>query len=751
MPHRILACALLLGLILSASPASATITLIDPYGTSDTPEPQLTLEPDEIEKITALQQTAFTSLFSEISPDDRAVFAVTFGAERLDLAFRNVIDGSTVPLNELALIYGPISEIRWRDARTAAWLSFDFDVGPVLVEADSFTGDVVTSTLTLPGFPLSLAPNASRLLVAIEPPGDDVPIEDAVLRVNRREVQRGAFELTLPSPFKRIARSRPDELPHAPGFDTHNDMEVAEISLSLASLDLLSGELTPLVDIPEGSGLLSQPAWTPDGSKLALVRVEFPETGRGGNRLSEWITQDALGNLPREFNPLWTGNAIDVFDLASGDLRPAALRARDGDGVTYNRVGWSTDGQTLMAQVQHPALLAGRRFPTYLFPDRSSLRFFDAALNPIGGFERPEINAPNAAFPQWLSPDEIVFNAAYGLSYRLYYYNRVSGEFRQVSIEDGTYYEVRSTRLSRQLVFSFSSFGKPPDLYRIGWAGQALAGLSYENYDLHPLNQIRADRIDFRLRSGAQRSGYLLQPADAPFPPRNTPLVVWQQGGPGGTITNEWAANVEQPFNLLPNFGIAVLVVPGPGREGWGPRLYNELSNGRNYGAVDVDEMAEIVGQMIRRGYVKRGAVGITGCSYGGYFAAQSIVRHPNLYAAANPQCSLLDLFTEWQFGFTPRVSYHEGRSPTLDPAEYTADSPLFNTARIRTPLLIFHGTDDFLPVRIVENWHDQLEARDVPVTFLQFANEGHGLSDPANQLTAAQAQIAWFRDNLTR
>lgn len=751
MRHRWLACALLLGLLLSATPASATITLIDPTGDQPTAEPELTLEPEEIERITALQGASFTSLFSEISPDDRAAFAVAFGPEQLDLAFKNVIDGSAVPLDELALIYGPISEIRWRDARTAAWVSFDFDVGPVLVEADSFTGDVVTSTLTLPGFPLSLAPNASRLLVAIDPPGDDVPIEEAELRVNRREVQRDQFKMTLPSPFRPLNPPRPDDRPHAPGFDNHDNMEVAEISLTLASLDLLSGALTPLVDVPEGSGLLSQPAWTPDGSKLALVRVQFPDTGRGGNRLAEWITQDALGNLPREFNPLFTGNAIDVFDFANGDLRPAALRASDGDGVIYDRVGWSTDGQTLMAQVQHPALLTGRRFPTYLFPDRSSLRFFDAALNPIGSFERPEINAPSASFPQWVSPDEIVINAAYGLSYRLYYYNRVSGEFRQVSIEDGTYYDVRSTRLSRQLVFSFSSFGKPPDLYRIGWDGQALAGLSYANYDLRAQNQIRADQINFRLRNGAQRSGYLLQPAGAPFPPRNTPLVVWQQGGPGGTITNEWATNVEQPFNLLPNFGIAVLVVPGPGREGWGPRFYNELSNGRNYGAIDVDEMAEIVGQMIRRGEVKRDAVGITGCSYGGYFAAQSIARHPDLYAAANPQCTLLDLFTEWQFGFTPRVSYHEGRSPTIDPAEYTADSPLFGATRIRTPLLIFHGTDDFLPIRIVENWHDQLEDRDVPVTFLQFANEGHGLSDPANQLTAAQAQIAFFRDRLTR
>ena len=29
-------------------------------------------------------------------------------------------------------------------------------------------------------------------------------------------------------------------------------------------------------------------------------------------------------------------------------------------------------------------------------------------------------------------------------------------------------------------------------------------------------------------------------------------------------MTNEWGGNVEKPFNVLPNFGIAVLVLPLP-------------------------------------------------------------------------------------------------------------------------------------------------------------------------------------------
>jgi dipeptidyl aminopeptidase/acylaminoacyl peptidase len=200
------------------------------------------------------------------------------------------------------------------------------------------------------------------------------------------------------------------------------------------------------------------------------------------------------------------------------------------------------------------------------------------------------------------------------------------------------------------------------------------------------------------------------------------------------------------PYNLLPNFGMAVLVLVLPGREGYGPQFYNDLANGTNYGQIDVDEGAQVVNQLIQKGWTSHGRVGITGCSYGGYFTTQSISRYPDLYAAANTQCTLLDLFDEWQFGFTGYLSYLEGRVPTTDPAEYVKDSPLYNAGKIRAPTLIFDGTRDFLPYTLSSNLHDQINANGVPADFLLFRNEGHGLSSPNSQYMAGQAQINWFR-----
>jgi dipeptidyl aminopeptidase/acylaminoacyl peptidase len=738
MQQRWLAVLLLFGLVFTVTPAAATVKDIDPEH-----EPELTLDEAEVEKIKALQSSAFPALMSDVSPDDSTIITAAFAANQVQLSFVDVNDGSTVAINDSSGTLGPLSEIRWRDANTAVYVSLDENFSPVLVGLDRTSGGVVTETLALPGFPLSLAPNASRLLVVLFPE----PSEDGF---SFRPIQQSPFKLKVRSPFSIPVKRSPFKRVGPTIFDhEEEDLQMAPMELVLASFDLVSQEVIPLLNLPENTIPLLPPAWSPDGSKLAFPRITLPKIGREGTPLSDVANQDSLGLLPPEKNPFLQGNVVDVFDFSTGSIQPAALKAAGGNGDLFGGVGWSTDGQTLMAQMQRPARLAGRPFPTYLFPDRSYLRFYDSNLQEAGTFQRAEIDAPYTSAPQWVSPDEIIINAPQGLSYRLFYYNRVSGEFRRVSVEDGTYYQVRSTRHSRQLIYNFSSFHKPYDVYRIGWDGTALTGLTYHNYELQQINQIRADQVTFTMRSGAKRTGYLLQPADAPFPPRNARIVVWQQGGPGGTMTNEWGAFAEQPFNLLPNFGLAMLVLPLQSREGYGPQFNNALAEGRNFGSIDIDEQAQAVQQMIRRGYAGSKGVGITGCSYGGYFASQSITRHPRLYAAANTQCTLLDLYHEWQFGFTPVVSYLEGRPPTADPAEYTRDSPIYNAVRVRTPLLIFHGTLDFLPVSLAVNFHDQIDAGDTPVEMLRFEGEGHGLRSPTSQLVAVQAQIAWFRQYL--
>jgi dipeptidyl aminopeptidase/acylaminoacyl peptidase len=99
-------------------------------------------------------------------------------------------------------------------------------------------------------------------------------------------------------------------------------------------------------------------------------------------------------------------------------------------------------------------------------------------------------------------------------------------------------------------------------------------------------------------------------------------------------------------------------------------------------------------------------------------------------------------------------MPYLEGVPPWAADAEYRNDSPIYNAGKITTPLLTFHGTNDFLPITQNENMHLQLVNRNLPAKMLEFAGAGHGLVrngqlDTGYELYAAQEQILWFRQYL--
>ena len=137
----------------------------------------LRLDPARLQTLATLRKTVEPRLLSPISPDDTTVVTAAMpeagrgGSEpgTPHMAFLNVQDGSSQPIDAAALKTLPESEVVWRTARTAAYLAADTAGSPLLVELDRASGTVISSTLRLPGRPLSLAPNASRVLILLSP------------------------------------------------------------------------------------------------------------------------------------------------------------------------------------------------------------------------------------------------------------------------------------------------------------------------------------------------------------------------------------------------------------------------------------------------------------------------------------------------------------------------------------------------------------------------------------------------------
>ncbi|HEU5012757.1 MAG TPA: prolyl oligopeptidase family serine peptidase [Roseiflexaceae bacterium] len=661
------------------------------------------LNPSEVDRIGTLQQQPTVAVTaSEVSPDDSALVIQTPDGP----ALMSVETGEQVPLPAPSRSLGIVSpqQFAWRDNSTLAGISaFRSTGGAALALLSLDTGKWSVEPLPFPAESLvSLAPNASRVLIAL--------IDDRI-RFQVYDFQSGQFQ-------------------------------------DVGDLDLAYQNFT-------------HAAWSQDGSRLAYVLDAMPDRMANRQRLNgvlinSFVGRDVLGRLPPAQNPALQRNELRVFDFANATQD--VLPAREGDGSIFRDVSWSTDGQTLMTLVEYPGRTKGRVFPSYYAASQAAFRFYSSTLHRLNQLPIADPLAKGA----FISPDEIVYQMISGTNLWMYYYNRVSGEVRRITNQPGSFGligDVRSTRHSQQLIFDYSSFTTPTDMYRLKWDGTALYRLTWNNEELHQVANLRMDAVSFRGNGGATYSGWLVQAADQSFPPKNKPIVVWQEGGPLSPMFNRWDASVESPFALLPNFGFAVLVVPLQGRYGSGGANLLALADGDNYGQIDIDAQADIVRQMIARGWTRPGSVGITGCSYGGYFTLQSVVRYPTLYSAANPQCGLYDMIVEWNRGYPDLSAFLENGTPLQRVAEFQQDSPAYNTDKIKTPLLIFHGQNDFLPVNIAENFFQTVKDDGVPARMLKFIGTGHGITPASLDITeedivayeryAAQEQIRWFRTYL--
>lgn len=705
----------------------------------------------EVALIETLQTTVAHSILSDVGPDERTVLVA--GASTF---FLDITSGSSVPLAATFAEYSCLSDIVWSAATTATCIASASTGTTVRLELNSSTGAVTaTQELRLPGSVVSLAPDGSRLLLSAS-----------------SSQQQLAGTTRLASPFDMVVNaglpltaSRPDTAP------PWGRVNVASITTTLSLYDLRDGSSTPLLTLPAGSFLNGTPIWSPESNRVAFSHTSYDridddpsyDDPGDGTLLDSVAAQNVLGRLAPADNPLFQTNQLHLFDLSSSTVQSQTLEAAAGTGATFGNVpwhparqmAWSPDGSLLAVQMRDPSDIPGREHPVYLYAERSFYRVYYAppgltqTVQLSATIQAPQVAAPVATQVLFPANDTLLFHSVYAMDYGIYRYDLRSQQMQQVSPRPGSYASVQVAEGSDTLVFTFSSYTSAPEIYRLGLDGSGLSALTSDNSAAQAANNIRADSITFTLTNNLTHTGYLLQPADAPFPPQNAHLIVWQEQGPVMQMVNYWSATPARAFNVLPNFGYALLIVPLYGREGFGPDNLNRLMANDNYGAVDVDAMAEIVRQLLDSGATTPNQVGILGCSYGSYFLHQSLIRHPDLYQAANSQCNLLDMVIEWKYGFVDFAAYLIGGDPYSDSEEFRQDSPIYHVAPIRTPLLIFHGANDFLPVTVAENYYYLLKQQGATSRMIRFEDEGHEVVLARNQLYAAQEQISWFRTYL--
>jgi dipeptidyl aminopeptidase/acylaminoacyl peptidase len=249
--------------------------------------------------------------------------------------------------------------------------------------------------------------------------------------------------------------------------------------------------------------------------------------------------------------------------------------------------------------------------------------------------------------------------------------------------------------------------------------------------------------VVIKSRDGMNLVSYLTLPSWTDMdidarPDKPLPMVLFVHGGPWAR--DSWGYHSYHQW--LSNRGYAVLSVNYRSSTGFGKDFIN--AGNLEWAAKMHDDLIDAVNWTIEQGIADKEKIAIMGGSYGGYATLVGLTFTPDVFACgvdivgpSNLRTLLETIPPYWApmiTMFTTRVGDHrtEDGKKLLE-----SRSPLNFVDKIKKPLLIGQGAND---PRVKQTEADQIveamQAKNIPVTYVLFPDEGHGFARPENRLS---------------
>lgn len=544
------------------------------------------------------------------------------------------------------------------------------------------------------------------------------------------------------------------------------------------------GEARALTESPNGAGT---PIWSPDGTRIAYVSGVPTEESEGETARTRVIDRaiyksDGTGFVHDRRRHLF------VVDVACGEV----TQVTEGDCNDGAPV-WSPDGRHLaFAANRNPEWDIERTSDIWLVPSRGGTprrvtsgdgTWSDPVFSPDGtqiamtGYPRPEGEKPSYYDQLWTvptgggTPRNVLegTDLAPGNSLAADWHSGGDGSARWV--ESGLYFLVSergTTNIYRWTDTVQKVTSGRHDIIDFSVAGKALACTVsdathpneialVEDGCLRPVTTHNAaflqtapptapEKITFSGSNGVEIDGWLLKPATY-VEGQKYPLIVYIHGGP----VSAYGETFFHEFQALAGQGFGVFYCNPHGGSSYGRAFQTSIIGA--WGTLDYHDMMAGVDRVLQEPWVDVHRLGVAGGSYGG-FMTNWIIGHTDRFAAAATQRSICNMVSQ---GGTSDIAAGRGErmqaTPEGDPERLWNMSPLKYAANVKTPTLILHSErDDRCPIEEGEQWFSALRRQRVPVRFVRFPEESHGLSrggKPSRRVERMQHIAGWFKTYL--
>jgi dipeptidyl aminopeptidase/acylaminoacyl peptidase len=338
----------------------------------------------------------------------------------------------------------------------------------------------------------------------------------------------------------------------------------------------------------------------------------------------------------------------------------------------------------------------------------------------------------------WIGHD-LVFGAGKGTSDNLYAIDLRTGGSRLLaeSLAGSS-----SFSFSREgsLAFLRASASRPPEIWVATQNGTA-SQLTRVHDELSAYPTMAVETVRWKSSDGMPMEGVFW------LPPRHkagspVPLLVELHGGPTGVALESFPVPRTYPTQLFAQDGFAVFAPNFRGSANYGAKL--RLANIDSQGFGDFDDVMTGIDMLVAKGIADPKRLGVMGWSYGGFLTAW-IIGHSNRFKAASIGAPATDWTTYYGASDGPRdvLWTYFGGTPWEKGQNYDRHSPRSALPNVRTPALLQHGERD---IDHCAEIYQALTDTKVPVEFVTYPREGHGIGEPAHQLDVMRRNLAWFR-----
>ena len=260
---------------------------------------------------------------------------------------------------------------------------------------------------------------------------------------------------------------------------------------------------------------------------------------------------------------------------------------------------------------------------------------------------------------------------------------------------------------------------------------------------LNTLNLGEVIDWDFTSSFGDEIEGrYYLPPNFDPT--KKYPLIVYYYGG---TSPTSRIFESTYPLHVYAAQDYVVYTIQPSGTTGYGQEFSARHVNA--WGDQTAEEIIEGVEKFIdEHSFVDSTKIGNIGASYGG-FMTQYLITKTDLFSASVSHAGISNITSYWgegYWGYSYSAGASAGSYPWNNPELYVKQSPLFNADKIKTPLLLLHGTADTnVPIGESIQMYTALKLLNKPVEFIQVIGENHAIYDYDKRIAWNNAIYAWF------